>query len=305
MKAAEIIEALTYHTAYPYEAVAAAIDQPDEVIPGLLEVLEAAIEDLSSVADDLDNIGYIYAMYLLAQFREPRAYPLLVRFFSLPQQETLMRITGDLVTEDLGRMLASTCGGDIGLIQAMLEDRTLDEFIRSAAMSALVVLVAQGVKSREEILTYFQTLFREKLPRENCTEVDAYIWGSLVSNSLDLYPDMVIEDIRQAYAEDLVDETILDLAYVEEEMERGKAARLNKLQNDRHYTFINDTVAETKWWAMYQEKTPPRATTMPVLVTRRTGQVVRVGGKVGRNDLCPCGSGKKYKHCCGRSGGNA
>ncbi|MDO4475645.1 MAG: SEC-C metal-binding domain-containing protein [Lachnospiraceae bacterium] len=23
--------------------------------------------------------------------------------------------------------------------------------------------------------------------------------------------------------------------------------------------------------------------------------------KVGRNDACPCGSGKKYKHCCGRN----
>jgi preprotein translocase subunit SecA len=23
-------------------------------------------------------------------------------------------------------------------------------------------------------------------------------------------------------------------------------------------------------------------------------------GKVGRNDSCPCGSGKKYKHCHGR-----
>jgi preprotein translocase subunit SecA len=22
--------------------------------------------------------------------------------------------------------------------------------------------------------------------------------------------------------------------------------------------------------------------------------------KIGRNDLCPCGSGKKYKRCCGR-----
>ena len=22
--------------------------------------------------------------------------------------------------------------------------------------------------------------------------------------------------------------------------------------------------------------------------------------KVGRNDLCPCGSGKKYKQCCGQ-----
>jgi preprotein translocase subunit SecA len=27
---------------------------------------------------------------------------------------------------------------------------------------------------------------------------------------------------------------------------------------------------------------------------------VRIGPKVGRNDPCPCGSGKKYKQCCGR-----
>jgi preprotein translocase subunit SecA len=29
---------------------------------------------------------------------------------------------------------------------------------------------------------------------------------------------------------------------------------------------------------------------------------VRAGQKVGRNDPCPCGSGKKYKHCHGRLG---
>lgn len=28
-------------------------------------------------------------------------------------------------------------------------------------------------------------------------------------------------------------------------------------------------------------------------------QPVKKGPKVGRNDPCPCGSGKKYKHCCG------
>jgi preprotein translocase subunit SecA len=27
---------------------------------------------------------------------------------------------------------------------------------------------------------------------------------------------------------------------------------------------------------------------------------VRTGPKVGRNDACPCGSGKKYKNCCGK-----
>ncbi len=28
--------------------------------------------------------------------------------------------------------------------------------------------------------------------------------------------------------------------------------------------------------------------------------IVREGEKVGRNDPCPCGSGKKYKKCCGK-----
>ena len=30
---------------------------------------------------------------------------------------------------------------------------------------------------------------------------------------------------------------------------------------------------------------------------------VKVGKKIGRNDPCPCGSGKKYKNCCGRNTG--
>jgi SEC-C motif-containing protein len=28
---------------------------------------------------------------------------------------------------------------------------------------------------------------------------------------------------------------------------------------------------------------------------------VRSAPKVGRNEPCPCGSGKKYKHCCGKN----
>jgi preprotein translocase subunit SecA len=33
---------------------------------------------------------------------------------------------------------------------------------------------------------------------------------------------------------------------------------------------------------------------------RKPDTVVRDRPKVGRNEPCPCGSGKKYKHCCGR-----
>lgn len=33
----------------------------------------------------------------------------------------------------------------------------------------------------------------------------------------------------------------------------------------------------------------------------KTTTVRREGKKVGRNDPCPCGSGKKYKQCCGKN----
>jgi preprotein translocase subunit SecA len=37
-------------------------------------------------------------------------------------------------------------------------------------------------------------------------------------------------------------------------------------------------------------------------VAKARSKPVRTGPKVGRNDPCPCQSGKKYKHCCGKSG---
>ncbi|MBQ1565441.1 MAG: SEC-C domain-containing protein, partial [Clostridia bacterium] len=30
-------------------------------------------------------------------------------------------------------------------------------------------------------------------------------------------------------------------------------------------------------------------------------KVLKRSMKIGRNDPCPCGSGKKYKNCCGRN----
>ena len=35
------------------------------------------------------------------------------------------------------------------------------------------------------------------------------------------------------------------------------------------------------------------------LEQKKSGTVIK-GAKIGRNEPCPCGSGKKYKYCCGR-----
>jgi protein translocase subunit secA len=48
-----------------------------------------------------------------------------------------------------------------------------------------------------------------------------------------------------------------------------------------------------------EERKPERrpAITNSSSETRKTPVKVK---KIGRNDPCPCGSGKKYKNCCGR-----
>lgn len=48
----------------------------------------------------------------------------------------------------------------------------------------------------------------------------------------------------------------------------------------------DDIFTEEKRKALYLEQ-------------KKSGTIVK-GEKIGRNDPCPCGSGKKYKFCCGR-----
>ena len=40
---------------------------------------------------------------------------------------------------------------------------------------------------------------------------------------------------------------------------------------------------------------------MSIIKDFKRSKIVHVEKKPGRNDPCPCGSGKKYKKCCGRN----
>jgi hypothetical protein len=62
---------------------------------------------------------------------------------------------------------------------------------------------------------------------------------------------------------------------------------------------IDDVIAELETWACYAPKTPPEPKPKPAdppPVPARTE--LKAKKKIGRNDPCPCGSGKKYKKCC-------
>ncbi len=68
-----------------------------------------------------------------------------------------------------------------------------------------------------------------------------------------------------------------------------------------------DTLRRLCYALLVKQPPQPPKEEEPKLVASHGGQVegaapktVRAGMKVGRNDPCPCGSGKKYKECCGK-----
>ncbi|MEN6356661.1 MAG: DUF1186 domain-containing protein [Armatimonadota bacterium] len=293
MTTQEIIAELTYNSGvFPQHAVTEAIKQREEITPALMHIIENATTNIEDIALQEDYMGHIFAMYLLAQFREKRSYPILVDFVSA-DQKLVEQALGDVITEDLGRMLASVCGGDVGLICGMVENVKLDKYVRSAALEALVVLVAQEVKTRGEIIAYFQSLFHGKLERNF-----DFVWSSLVSHCCDLYPGEMAEEIEQAYSDGLVDTTFIGVQDVNWCLEKGKYFALAKLAQDNNKHFIEDTAHDMAGWACFQDS-QRFTTTSPTEQTWQTTQW-QVKPKVGRNAPCPCGSGKKYKKCCGK-----
>jgi len=258
----EILKELEFNNGtFPRGAVEEAMGQREQITPELLRVLRTAKSDFQRLVEQERYLAHIYALYLLAHFREKRAYPLIVDFFSIPGRTTL-DVTGDVVTGDLGRILASVCHGDLNLMKKLVENEDANEYVRDAALRGMLTLVALGEKSRDDIMAYYQSLFRGKLERE-----PSQVWNGLAVCSSDLYPEEVLEDIKRAFEEDLVETFFINLDWVMECLALGKEKTLSKLRKDSRHSFVGNVVEEMEWWACF----PP----------------------------CPCGSGKKYKRCCG------
>jgi uncharacterized protein YchJ len=304
MEMDEILERIAlFDGKFEREAVEAAIARRDEIIPELLLVLEE-IADPDEAAD-IDAVGdymaHLYAMFLLAQFRETRAYPILLRIALLPS-DLLDSLFGDSITESFGRVLASVCGGDLEGIQSLIENPAADEWVRCAALGCLVTLVAAGIKSREEILGYFAELFHGKL-----TDKNEIVWSDLVVYSADLCATELLGEIEKAYEQELVDPSITGLEDVREDFAKGKEWAMEQLADNRHRRLIDDTAKEMEWWASFNEdkQRRPQAES-PALYASDSRWLEAPSGfkraepKVGRNDPCPCASGKKYKKCCGQ-----
>ncbi len=72
---------------------------------------------------------------------------------------------------------------------------------------------------------------------------------------------------------------------------------------DRELLYKNMVEAKAEWlYNLEAWKTliPSEERRKELYKEQKSSHTIVKGKKVGRNDPCPCGSGKKYKYCCGR-----
>ena len=268
----------------PREAIEQAILQQEAITPALLTIIENVVKDPQSIDG---TPAFTYALYLLAEFREKRAYPLIVKYFGeLGLEDEALDPTGDIVTEDLKSILASVCNGDFGLIKQLIEDQKVNIFVRSAALSSLVILYNNNQLSRKDLVNYIETHIDRCLEEQD----DPCFVGCLVSISCAIHPEELYEKFITCFDQNLIDKQMINESDLDRWMQMDKEKVIVELKENRKWQFINDVISEIEWWACFHPERYSPKNLSSISDSPTT--------KVGRNDLCPCGSGKKYKKCC-------
>lgn len=296
----DIVDDLRYLTAgFPEVAIESALNKQIEITPILLKFLDEVIDNYESIEDFY--FGHLHALYLLARFREKQAFDRAIKIMSLPNDwpENLL---GDTITEDLHNIVASLYDGDLASIHAIIENPKLNTWSRNAALKTLLVFVKEKILEREDVILYFETLFDHPSFKD---DMDAIT--NLVNACCDLYPSELQNKIQCAFDRGIVDDFVVDMKWVKSILSNSQEAALEKFLNDKHYSLINDDdVRSVKNWACFSEKIGKGIENdleyhKPEKTSYHDTQVfspVRTLPKIGRNDPCPCNSGKKYKKCC-------
>ncbi|WP_114926168.1 YecA family protein [Neisseria subflava] len=115
---------------------------------------------------------------------------------------------------------------------------------------------------------------------------DFYTWCNAYLYALDIVPTDWFEAVDQEEFEDLF-YPIMALGGIYDEEENGEVIlHLNEKELTQLESDLPHVLLDIYWY--WQS------------IINKPQTVRREGEKVGRNDPCPCGSGKKYKACCGK-----
>lgn len=275
---------------YPAEAINVVLNNADEAKPYLYEAIDKAIAKGEAV--DTDDQLCFYSLFILGEFADTAAFERIVSLVTLPP-EAVDDLLGDLMTGGLDNILYCTFNGDFELLKASAKDCKVDDFVRSDMLRVLAQLYIDGKWSRESLQGFLKEIVYG--PQKS----GDYIYIEVQSIILHCHFREMLREMRF-----MCDAGILDTS-----ANGDYAASIDWMYSYDPQEPLCQAPVQTeslRRWAMFKDNGPESDEQFVEALDKMFADIDKdfpsaepaIKVKVGRNDPCPCGSGKKYKFCC-------
>ncbi|UPK07284.1 DUF1186 domain-containing protein [Bradyrhizobium sp. 170] len=261
----------------------------EEAAPKLRAVLLRAAD--GEVLSDDESLLLFRGIHILGGARDRQACQPLLRLLRRPQEE-LDDLLGDAITESMAKIVAGVFDDDIDTLFALMADRSIDEFIREAFFGAATFL-AWDRRIERSRLREFLVRFYEERPAENGDQAWAgWLQAIMLLGLRDLVP--LVDNV---WREDRLPEEWISRRQFNKDLAEAERAPDDIDRFTRNNLgYIEDVLVSLDWARgsedVYDEKASWADFAYPNEPVRNPWR------HVGRNDPCPCGSGKKAKKCC-------
>jgi uncharacterized protein len=304
MEFEQIIRNFAESDVVPVQAIHAALAASDQFVDQAAGLV-GRVASGKGTKQEVDAICVL--AHVLGEIGDRRAFAPLLALCMLPEEQIELMF-GDSIGGSFGNILiALSEGKEAPAMQAVLESPAVYQFARDAVFAAWTYLALTGQVEREEAERF---LF--EYPVRLGLEMRDFGWSSWIDAVAALGVDSQVEFARKhlrsrkSFAS-LFDAPPATLEDFESVWAKAKSAP-SAWEGDQRYQPFTDTVKELSGWYGYSEEY--RARQAKGLENDDEGQPAGgslFGGAyiaanpykdVGRNDPCPCGSGKKFKKCC-------
>ncbi len=290
----------------PRAALQWCIDHRDEATPFLLAVVERNAGGIA--IDEIDEDALFYAIHLLAQFGEQRACRPFATILAF-DRDRLDRLLGDAVTATLSNLMAALFDGDLEPLERLVAAPGVDPYVKWNLFETLAWLARIGRADVAEV----ERILIDSYDRLAAGQAEEPWAGWIVAAAAMATPEL-IERGRRAFHDGLFPEEFQDLGHFENDI-KAMAESAEAWRTLLSVRPFDDTIGTFETWAGMDRSgadhvsreaagTADALELEPLLDALRTGRpdpldtVINPYRHVGRNDPCPCGSGKKFKKCC-------
>lgn len=276
----------------PSAALQWALDHWQTAAPRLIARVRAFCAS-PAARDEVAESELFFIVHLCGEMRDARIYAPLCRLIA--ESDEALEFLGDATTETLDGILINVCDGDPQPLMAAIESENGDEFARASALEALGRLTRErAILGDEDMRAYLGRLRREMKPRG-----ESFLWRSWAATAANLGYDDMRPDVASLHAKNWLDRAEFGLDHFDRQVKltRADPAGLAGFAADGVIPF-GKAIETLASWSLGED-----AAFAEEEASASDGYVyeapyVNPLRGIGRNDPCPCGSGKKYKRCC-------